>query len=55
MYIFYNPNPVHQLVGDCVIRAVSKLTGETWDDVYTDITLQGSEPFKVIANLARLK
>lgn len=41
MYIFYNPNPVHQLVGDCVIRAVSKLTGETWDDVYTDITLQG--------------
>lgn len=40
-YIFYNPNPIHQIVGDCVIRAISKLTGETWDDVYTDVTLQG--------------
>lgn len=40
-YIFYNPNPSHQLVGDCVIRAISKVTGDTWEDTYTAISLQG--------------
>lgn len=40
-YIFYNPNPAHQIVGDCVIRAISKLTNQEWEDVYSDITIQG--------------
>ena len=41
MFQSYNPNPVRNLVGDCVIRAVAKLTDQTWDETYLDITLQG--------------
>ena len=37
----YNPNPARALVGDCVIRAISKLTGKSWDDVYLGIAMQG--------------
>ena len=40
-FVFYNPNPERNLVGDCVIRAVSKLTNKSWDDTYMDIVLQG--------------
>ena len=25
-FIYYNPNPERKLVGDCVIRAISKVT-----------------------------
>lgn len=42
MFIFYNPNPEHQLVGDCVIRAVSKLTNQDWETTYLKICLQGA-------------
>lgn len=41
MYIYFNPNPYHNLVGDCVIRAISKATGQTWEDTYLDIAMQG--------------
>lgn len=41
MFVFYNPNPQNKLVGDCVIRAICKLTNRQWEDVYMDITLQG--------------
>ena len=40
-YIRYNTNPVSNLVGDCVVRAISILTDETWDDVYWGIAIQG--------------
>ena len=40
-FIFYNPNPERNLVGDCVIRAISKITEKSWDDTYMDIVLQG--------------
>lgn len=30
MYVFYNPNPLRKSVGDCVVRALSKLTGYGW-------------------------
>lgn len=33
-YIQYNENPCGKIVGDCVIRAVSKVTGLSWDDIY---------------------
>ena len=39
-YINYNPNPKRKLVGDCVIRAISKATGNDWEDVYLDLMLQ---------------
>ena len=41
MYKYYNPNPDGNLVGDCVIRAISKLTGQDWETTYIDIALQG--------------
>lgn len=41
MFVFYNPNPQNKLVGDCVIRAVAKLTDKSWEDAYVDVVLQG--------------
>ena len=36
-FIYFNPNPSKKLVGDCVIRAISKLTGQDWRDVHNDL------------------
>lgn len=41
MYVFFNPNPRGALVGDCVIRAISKLTGRGWEETYLDVAIQG--------------
>ncbi len=41
MFIQFNPNPKRKLVGDCVIRAIAKATGKSWEDVYMDVVLQG--------------
>lgn len=41
MYIYYNPNPSQKRVGDCVIRAISKVTGESWAQVYMGVCMQG--------------
>jgi len=41
MYIFYNPNPRGNYVGDCVIRAISKLTNKSWEDCYMDLMVHG--------------
>lgn len=40
-YVFYNPNPSGKRVGDCVIRAIAKLTGRTWEEAYVAVTAQG--------------
>lgn len=40
-FIKYNPNPSRKLVGDCVIRAISKVTGNDWDTTYLDICVRG--------------
>lgn len=42
-YIFYNPNPANKLIGDCVIRALSKATSEDWETTYLKIMLKGFE------------
>ena len=42
-YVQYNPNSLGKRVGDCVIRAVSKATGQTWEETYTGICLKGFE------------
>jgi hypothetical protein len=36
-YINYNANPKNLKTGDCVIRALSKATGKSWDEVYTEL------------------
>ena len=40
-YIPFNPNPIRNSVGDCVIRAISKVTNQDWDTTYLGIALQG--------------
>lgn len=40
-FIPFNPNPSKKLVGDCVIRAVSRVTDTNWKDTYVGIALQG--------------
>lgn len=42
-YVFFNPNPRGKRIGDCVIRAISKLTNQSWDDTYINIALTGFE------------
>lgn len=41
MFIYANPNPSKILVGDCVIRAVSILLDQSWEDTYDDICFYG--------------
>ena len=41
MYRHYNPNPYGKSVGDCVIRALTILFNDSWDNVYVDLTMQG--------------
>ena len=41
MYKEYNPNPHGKRTGDCVIRAVSKAIGQSWEQTYLDLSLQG--------------
>lgn len=41
MYIPYNPNPQANYVGDCVIRAIAKVTNQDWETTFLDICIQG--------------
>lgn len=41
MYIRYNSNPINNRVGDCVVRAISKVMDKSWDDTYIAICVQG--------------
>lgn len=41
MYVYYNPNPLGKQVGDCVIRALTKVLHMTWDVVYEEVCREG--------------
>lgn len=41
MYAYFNENPCGRSVGDCAIRAVSKALGQTWEQVYAGLALEG--------------
>jgi hypothetical protein len=41
MIIQYNSNPNGKFIGDCVIRAITAVTGMTWQEVYVGLCLQG--------------
>ena len=41
MFIFENPNPVNNLVGDCVIRAISIAMDKSWEETYDELCMQG--------------
>lgn len=41
-YAYYNPNPVgRRSVGDCTVRALSKALGQTWEQTYVGLALEG--------------
>ena len=40
-YEYYNPNPAGRSVGDCTVRAISKILGQTWEKTYVDLALEG--------------
>ncbi len=42
MWIEYNENPIDKNTGDCVIRAISVATGDSWDTTYWGLCLAGS-------------
>ncbi len=44
-YVYKNPNPNKNLVGDCVIRGISILINKPWEYVYTNIVTQGFKMF----------
>lgn len=41
MFKNFNINPIHKRADDCTVRAISKALGERWEDVYTDLCLEG--------------
>lgn len=41
-FIYYNPNPDNKSVSDCTVRALTVLFNDTWNNVYADLTMQGS-------------
>jgi hypothetical protein len=41
MFKYYNPHPSQRRIGDCVIRAISKVLDLEWNDTYTALCLQG--------------
>lgn len=40
-FIPANPNPNGAYVGDCVIRALSIALGQSWQQTYIELTIQG--------------
>ena len=40
-FSFYNPNPKNARVGDCAVRAISKATNQSWQDVYVGLVAEG--------------
>jgi len=41
MYVYYNPNPKHNSVGDCTVRAISRALKQDWYTAYLNIVVQG--------------
>ena len=40
-YVYFNPNPKNQRVGDCSVRAIAKALGRDWDDAYIALCSEG--------------
>lgn len=39
-FVYRNPNPMNNLVGDCVIRGISILTDKTWEYIFIELVAQ---------------
>lgn len=40
-FVQYNPNPTKKNVGDCTVRAISKATGQRWEQTYAGLAVYG--------------
>lgn len=40
-FIFFNPNPSNQRVGDCTIRALCKALDKEWETAYIETACEG--------------
>lgn len=38
MFCFYNANPRGRHVNDCTVRAISKATNRSWDEIYRELS-----------------
>jgi hypothetical protein len=36
-YVYFNPNPSGKMVGDCIIRALSKILNMSWESVFVEL------------------
>lgn len=41
MWKKYNANPLGKQVGDCTVRAISKVTKQSWEDAYSGMSVYG--------------
>lgn len=41
MFVEFNANPNKRRVGDCTVRAISKIIEKTWEDVFIDLCIFG--------------
>lgn len=41
MWVSYNPNPVEARVGDCAVRAISKVLDMSWEKAYMLLCVNG--------------
>lgn len=41
MYAYFNPNRFGRSVGDCAVRALSKALGQSWEQTYVGLCLEG--------------
>ena len=40
-YVSFNPNPDGNYVGDCTVRAITRLLNSDWDTVYWGLAIMG--------------
>ena len=40
-YVMVNPNPKGSYVGDCVVRALSIALGDSWYNIFIDLSIEG--------------
>lgn len=54
-YIYFNPNPLNLSVGDCTIRAISKVTNMDWKKTYLHLLLQGYYMYDMPSAKSRIR
>lgn len=51
-FVKYNKNPKNKRTGDCVIRAISEATNNTWENVYMELAKLGIEQGLILNDTA---